>query len=157
MSQNPADEIIPNLWLGNRAAALDRRWLDQKGIKSVFNCTKDIPFVPQIQRKYRVPVDDNLEAQEIRNLEHWSYEVVMKMTREYRTGQPMLVHCYAGMQRSAACTAMFLIATRNMNPDQAISYIQSKRDIAFRPSANFRPAIEGFYASYQRDIAPKII
>jgi hypothetical protein len=153
---NPADEIIPGLWLGSRIAALDPHWLGEKGIKCVFNCTKDIPIVPTIQRKYRVPVDDNLQEAEIRNLELWSYEIVMKMTREYKTGQPILVHCAAGMQRSAACVAMFLIASRNMNPDQAISYIQSKRPIAFRPFVNFRPAIDSFYRSYQRDIVPNM-
>jgi hypothetical protein len=156
MIANPADEIVPGLWLGNRTAALDQRWQGEKGIKCVFNCTKDIPFLPTVQRKYRVPVDDNLQADEIRNLELWSYEVVYKMTREYQTGQPLLVHCAAGMQRSAACVAMFLMATRNMNPDQAIEFIRSKRGIAFRPWANFRPAIEGFYNSYQRDIAPTV-
>jgi hypothetical protein len=153
---NPADEIIPGLWLGNRVAALDPDWLSQHGIKCVFNCTKDIPFVPSIQRKYRVPVDDNLEPEEIRNMELWSFEIVLKMTREYKTGQPMLVHCAAGMQRSAAAVAMFLMATRNMTPDQAIVYIRERRHIAFRPSANFLQSMEGFYSSYQRDIAPKI-
>jgi protein-tyrosine phosphatase len=99
-------------------------------------------------------VDDNLQPEEIRNLELWSYEVVYKITREYQTGQPMLVHCAAGMQRSAACLAMFLIATRNMTPEQAIAYIRQRRPIAFHPNANFRKSIEGFYMSYQRDIVP---
>ena len=153
----PADEILPRLWLGNRTAALDQRWLSENGIKVVFNCTKDIPFVESIQRKYRIPVDDNLEAQEIRNLELWSYEIVYKLTREYQTGQPILVHCAAGMQRSAAALALFLMATRNMNPDQAMAFIKSKRQIAFHPQANFESAIEGFYNSYQREIAPQLI
>jgi dual specificity phosphatase 12 len=152
---NDADEILPGLWLGNRTAALDSRWLGEKGIRAVFNCTKEIPFTPTIQRKYRVPVDDNLQDEEIRNLELWSYEIVMKMSREYKTGQPMLVHCAAGMQRSAACVGMFLIANRNMNVEQAIDFIKEKRNIAFRPWANFRPAIEGFYTSFQRDMAAR--
>jgi hypothetical protein len=147
---NPADEILPGMWLGNRVAALDERWLRDHNIKSVFNCTKDIPFVPSIPRKYRVPVDDNLQAEEIRNMELWSYETVYKMSLEYKTGQPMLVHCAAGMQRSAAAIALFLIAVRNMTPDQAIQYIQERRPIAFRPGPNFYKAIEGFYKSYQR-------
>jgi len=151
-----ADEIVPGMWLGNRNAALDPHWLEQKGIKCVFNCTKDIPFVTAIQRKYRVPIDDNLEPVEIRNLELWSYEVVFKIIQEYKTGQPMLVHCAAGMQRSAACVALFLIASRNMTPDQAIAYIRERREIAFQPSANFLKSIEGFYNSYQRDVAPRV-
>lgn len=153
---NPADEILPGLWLGNRNAALDGGWLGAKGIKCVFNCTKDIPFYPTIQRKYRVPVDDNLQVDEIRNLELWSYEIVYKIIREYKTGQPILIHCAAGMQRSAACVAMFLMASRNMNPEAAKAFIRARRSIAFYPQANFQKTLEGFYASYQRDVVPTI-
>ena len=155
MSVNPGDEILPNLWLGNIRAATSPQWLGEKGIKCVFNCTKDIPFVPTIQRQYRVPVDDNLQAEEIRNLELWSYEVVFKLMREYKTGQPILVHCHAGMQRSAACMAMFLIVAKNMTPEQAIRYIKERRPIAFTPGVNFKQSIEGFYDSYQREIVSK--
>jgi hypothetical protein len=153
---NPADEILPGLWLGSIKAASNQHWLGEKRIQAVFNCTKDIIFQPNIKRKYRVPVDDNLQPQEIRNLELWSYEIVYKMTLEYQTGDPILIHCAAGMQRSAACVALFLIATRNMRPDQAIEYIRERRPVAFQPSANFGSAIEGFYSTYNRDIAPTI-
>jgi protein-tyrosine phosphatase len=153
---NPADEIIPGIWLGNREAALDGNWLNQKKINTVFNCTKDIPFYPTVQRRYRVPIDDNLQAEEIRNLELWSYELVYKMIKEYKTGQPMLVHCAAGMQRSAAALAMFLIATKNMTPEQAIHFIRDERKIAFHPSANFGQSIQGFYMHYQKNIVPKL-
>lgn len=154
---DPANEILPGLWLGNRKAALDDQWIAEKNIKCVFNCTKDIPFLHQIQRKYRVPVDDNLQKEEIRNMELWSYEIVYKMSLEYRTGEPILVHCAAGMQRSAACIAMFLIATKNMNVEEAIEYIRERRPIAFRPWVNFRPAIESFYNSYHKDVAPRLV
>jgi hypothetical protein len=154
---NAADEILPNLWLGSRIAALDPMWLGQKGIKCVFNCTKDIPFVDTIQRRYRVPVDDNLQDQEIRNLGFWSYEIVFKMTREYATGQPILVHCAAGMQRSAACIAMFLVATKGLTPEEAIKYIQERRPIAFRPFANFKDSIQHFYDTFQKDTVNNLI
>jgi dual specificity phosphatase 12 len=153
---NPADEILPGLWLGNRKAALDADWIRQKGIKCVFNCTKDIPFLPFVQRQYRVPVDDNLQQQEIRNLELWSFEIVKKMFFEYKTSEPMLVHCAAGMQRSAACIAMFLVVVLQMTPQQAIDFVKSKRSIAFNPFVNFRQSIEGFYSTYQNQILQKL-
>ena len=153
---NDADEIVPGMWLGNRNAALNEQWHGEKGIKCVFNCTKEIPFLPNVQRKYRVPVDDNLQSEEIRNLGFWSYEIVMKMVREYQTGQPMLVHCAAGMQRSAACVALFLMATKSLTVDEAIAYIRERRPIAFFPNANFREALDSFYNSYQKDVAPSM-
>jgi protein-tyrosine phosphatase len=157
---NPADEVVPGLWLGSRYAALDPVYLKEKRIGAVFNCTKDIPFEPVIRRQYRVPVDDNLQEAEIRNLELWSYEVVYKLMAEHRRasaeGGAVLVHCAAGMQRSAASVAMYLIATQQMTTDQAIAYIRSKRPIAFRPSANFEKSIRGFEASFDKEVRPKL-
>ena len=149
---NNADEIIPGLWLGNYHASNDEVFLRTKGIQTVFNCTKDLSFHPMIQTRYRVPVDDNLQAEEIRNLELWSYEVIYLLVREYKKGTPILVHCAAGMQRSAAVVAMFLIATRKMNWNQAYRFIRQRRSIAFFPRANFEKAIQGFYQSVQKDI-----
>lgn len=156
-----ANEILPGLWLGNRAAALDDAFLRENRIQTVFNCTKDIPFSNMAKKRYRIPVDDNLQDEEIRNLELWSFEIAYKIASEYRqakeAGGGILVHCAAGMQRSAAAVAIYLIAIQNLKTDQAIQYIQSKRPIAFRPSANFEKAIRAFEASFNRDVRPQLM
>lgn len=150
LQMDPAHEIIPRLWLGNFHASQDEHFLKEKGIETVFNCTKDLPFHSSIKRRYRIPVDDNLQETEIRNLELWSYEIVYKLNNEYKEGHPILVHCAAGMQRSPAVIAMFLIGLGGMSHEQAILYIQSKRPIAFFMNANFLPAIKGFEESLQK-------
>jgi hypothetical protein len=63
--------IIPGLYLGNAKSSLDDEFLKKNNIRAVFNCTKDLPFHHSIRNKYRIPVDDNLKAEEIRNLELW--------------------------------------------------------------------------------------
>lgn len=143
-----ANEIIKRLWIGNRNASQDTAFLKKNGINVVFNCTKDIPFHPLIKRCYRVPVDDNLQTEEIRNMELWSFEIVSKLCHEYKLGNTILVHCAAGMQRSAAVVAMFLLATAKISSDEAMAYIRSKRPIAFLPMANFSKSIKGFERSY---------
>jgi hypothetical protein len=157
---NPADEILPGLWLGNRQASQDDGFLRDKRISTVFNCTKDIPFHPSVRRQYRVPVDDNLQDDEIRNMELWSFETVYKIANEHKRaqarGDSILVHCAAGMQRSAAAVAMYLIAMKAIPTDQAILYIQSRRPIAFRPAANFERAIRGFERAFEKDVRPKL-
>lgn len=150
LNPSNADEIIPRLWLGNFSAAKDENFLKEKGIETVFNCTKDLPFHPNIHRRYRVPVDDNLQEAEIRNMELWSYEIVYKLHNEYKEGRPILVHCAAGMQRSPAVIAMYLIAVADMKAEQAMAYIQSKRPVAFFMNANFGKAIKGFEESLQK-------
>jgi len=70
MNSEDANEIIPRLWLGNAKASMNEDFIRQKNITVVFNCTKNLPFSPMIPIKYRIPVDDNLEEQEIRNMEY---------------------------------------------------------------------------------------
>jgi hypothetical protein len=149
---NNADQILPNLWLGNLRAAQDETFLKNANIQVVFNATKDAPFHPSIRRRYRVPVDDNLEDEEIRNMELWSYEIVYKMMKEYKEGRPILVHCHAGMQRSPAIVAMFLMALYRMGVDQSKAFIQKKRPIAFFHSANFERSMRGFERSLTKNL-----
>ncbi len=138
-----AHEILPGLWLGNKAASEDSEWLRKTGIHAVFNATKHLPFSPVVKHHYRIPVDDNLEAEEIANMRHWAPEAVVKIIREYRRG-PILVHCHAGMQRSAALVAMTLMALHGYDAEKAMKYIRDRRAVAFFPVANFKDAIVGF-------------
>jgi len=155
--RNPADEIIPGIWLGNAIASQDPNFFRERGIESVFNCTKDLPFLPFVPRKYRLPVHDNLRDEEIRAMENSSFEVVYKLSQEHRRG-PVLVHCAAGMQRSAAVVAMYLIAKNpGMKVEDAIIYIQKRRPIAFTPGPNFLRAIKAFETAFDREIRPKLI
>ncbi len=139
-----ANLITHNLWLGNAKAAHDEEFLRKNNIFTVFNCSKDIAFHPSAKRCYRVPVDDNLRQEEIRNMELWSFEIIAKLCKELKAGHTVLVHCAAGMQRSAAVVAMYLIATHQVPSEDAMNYIRQKRPIAFLPMANFKASIEGF-------------
>ena len=86
----------------------------------------------------------------------WSHEAVYKLMMEHNKGQNVLVHCAAGMQRSAAIIGMFLIATRGMSWQQAIAYTQGIRPIAFRPGPNFKDSLIAFDNSYHRQILPHL-
>jgi rhodanese-related sulfurtransferase len=155
---NNADEIIPRVWLGNRFAALNKQWLTDNNITVVFNATKDIPFsdCQIIKNKYRIPVDDNLAEVEIANMAKWSPEIGFKILREYKAGKNILIHCAAGMQRSAAAMAIFLISLTGQSPAIIMSHIRKKRNIAFVPQANFRKSIEYFHNYYQANILPNV-
>ena len=151
---NDAHEIIPRLWLGNGRASMNYSFLSKNNIFTIFNCTKDLAFHPAVPNKFRIPIDDNLKEEEIRNMTQWSFEIVLTMMKEYYSGRNILIHCFAGMQRSAAATAMFLIATRNMTPINAVNFIQKIRPIAFTPSANFMKSINMFYSEYRSNVIP---
>lgn len=156
MNVSHAHEIVPGIWLGDRNAAKDSKWLKENNITVVFNATKDLPFATCIKKQYRIPIDDNLQSIEIRNMTLWSQEAVYKVLEEHNNGNTVLIHCFAGMQRSAAIVGMYLIATRGMTWQQAITYIQHIRSIAFRPNPNFKDSLIEFDKMYHREILPRM-
>jgi hypothetical protein len=156
MQSDNANEIIPRLWLGNAKASMDEDFIRRHNVTVVFNCTKNLPFSPIIPIKYRVPVDDDLEEEEIRNMELWSAEIALKIMTEYVEGKTILVHCAAGMQRSAASVAFMLIAHNKMRALDAMKFIKERRIIAFYPRANFGRSIDYFDRRYHGEILPEI-
>jgi hypothetical protein len=144
-----AHEILPGLWLGSAAAAQDEEFLRRERIHAVFNFTKDLGFSQSVPTtKYRIAVDDNLHPEEIRNMELWAPDFTVKMINEWYKG-PILIHCYAGVQRSAAAVAMFMIRWLHLKAADAVAYIKQIRPVAFRPAVNFQAAILG----YERQLA----
>jgi protein-tyrosine phosphatase len=141
---DPVNEIIPGVFISRWEIALDPAWLSQNKIKAVFNCSKQIPFHPSIKNQYRVPVDDNLQPVEIKNMEMWAPEIAYKIMREYKAGNPLLIHCHAGMQRSTTACAFFLMALTGDPLISVLRQIKKARPIAFEPSPNFIEALRGF-------------
>jgi hypothetical protein len=151
-----ADEIIPGVWIGRWEPALNGDWLKEHGITTVFNCTKQVPFHPQVPHPYRIPVDDNLQPAEIKNMEDWAPEIAFKILREYKAGHPMLIHCHAGMQRSTTACAFFLMVLTGRPLIQVMYLIQSRRRIAFQPRPNFAPALRAFEEQVRTQILPTV-
>ncbi len=134
-----ADLIIPQIWLGNYESAKDAKFIRDKGITVVVNCTKDLPFLPLPGvYKYRVPVDDNLENSEILSMCQWINRILPIIAEHYQKGRSILIHCYAGMQRSAIVTLLYLYLYQFHDPIKSYDLIRAKRPIAFTPSMNFR-------------------
>jgi protein-tyrosine phosphatase len=71
---------------------------------------------------------------------------VLNIIHESRLqGKTVLVHCHAGMQRSCAVVALYLIQYYKLTPERAIKTIQSKRAIAFYPEPTFQIALDSYY------------
>ena len=153
-----AHEIVPRLWLGNKRAAVNMEWLQMNNINVVMNCTKDLPFADDTnvvgRRTYRIPIDDSLRDVDINYMTTASEEVAYTLLREYKSGSRILVHCAAGMQRSAAAVAMFLMTFFRWPAEKAIDRIRSIRPIAFRPGINFLASIKEYERRLFNEIIP---
>ena len=143
LNTNPCDEILPNLYLGSIKAlgTYDYKAVDYHMIvdliKHTFLLEKPNPHI-----YINLPVHDSPdECDTLLSLIHET-QVLEKMHVALQEKKPVLVHCFAGMQRSCALVACYLIKYNNMTPVEAIDYIKSKRPIAFFGNVNFMKTLK---------------
>jgi protein-tyrosine phosphatase len=158
---NPCDEILPNLYLGSIKAlgSYECKSLDYYLVVDLIKHTillDKSETIANTKIYINLPVHDSPD--ECDNLLSLIYEtqVLEKMQDCIINNKPVLVHCFAGMQRSACIMAMYLIAKKGMTWFQSIAFVKSVRPIAFTPQANFKSSIIAFDKSYHEDILPKV-
>lgn len=132
------NNIIPHIYIGNVDS------LKTPGsFELIVNCTKHIGIVPG-KKTIRIAVNDHPTESRVlldsikdnRVLEQIHYYVLLKRN--------VLVHCHAGMQRSCAIVAMYLMKYHGITPVEAIRFIPTKRSVAFYPEPTFRQAMHDF-------------
>lgn len=138
-------EIVKNLWLGDYESSQDKLFLKEKNIKLIINLSKTLNFIDDNSiAKFRINIHDNLSKESniglIDNFDY-AYQIIDKTLRK---GDGVLIHCRAGVQRSAALTALYLMKKKGINSNEAKKYIKSKRCIAFFHKANFEPVLKYF-------------
>ena len=141
--------IIKNLWLGNHKSSVDKDFLTKNNIKLIINLSKDLPFTDlENIDKFRVAIHDNRSQESdigmIQNFHHCYSLIDNKLSNN----QSVLIHCRAGMQRSAALLALYLMRKNNYSFDKAKSIIKKERCIAFYPVVNFIGPIRYFEAKF---------
>jgi protein-tyrosine phosphatase len=112
---NDADEIIPNLWLGNHRSALNIEFLKKNNINLIINCTQNKSFInAEINKEmnietYRIPVNDSLLEKDFLLMQKYFQIIIPLLLRKYTIEKKnILVHCHMGKQRSAIVVAGLL-------------------------------------------------
>ena len=145
------NKILPKLYLGNYQAAKDGDFFKEKKIKAVLNCTKDIPnyFACKKDVEYmRIPVDDSLRETDLKKMIEFFPAIVEFIDKHARIqNEPILVHCYAGRQRSAISVAAYLVSKYGLKPADACKFILDKRNEAFHYglSLNFEDSLNKYH------------
>jgi protein-tyrosine phosphatase len=155
MFSNDADLVIKNIWLGNKSSSQNRDFLNNNKIKLVVNCTTDI-HIPQWYEDdginyIRLPIYDWNSESNNNILKAEIMNIINTMNIYKVNNKNILVHCFAGMQRSATVIACYLMYYYNFKPEHAIFYIRNKRNIAFQPY----PTFNSFIFNYKKNIEYK--
>ncbi len=118
-------EILPGLlYLGNVYTAKDKRFLESKNIEYVLNCAVEVD-VNVGERKYlKLNFDDF-------NTNKNFYKEIDKGMEFINEGvlnnKPILIHCFAGINRSATTTIWYLSNYCKMGIENAHLYVKLKR------------------------------
>jgi len=140
-------EVISGLWIGDREDALNAKWLKQNKITVIINCTKSVPFLDSpdsgLIHVLRVAVHDNLEPEEIEKMQKYLEPVSAKIA-EWLPNHNILVHCYAGRQRSSSIILAYLIRYGELCLDEAIKYLRTKKIDTCLPKFNFYGSFDNF-------------
>ncbi|XP_058066635.1 dual specificity protein phosphatase 18-like [Anopheles bellator] len=129
-------KLLKNLYLcGGSAASV--AMMKQLGVTFVINVTMpteltDTPLPAADTRYLRLPVKDNREA----NLERYFHEVADMIEEESNANGVTLVHCVAGISRSATLCLAYLMKHHRMSLKDAYNHIKAKRP-QIRPNVSF--------------------
>ncbi|CAD8077984.1 unnamed protein product [Paramecium sonneborni] len=111
-----------SLWLGDYESALNQEFLKSKGIRTV------ITVAAGLNLKYEGIVHHKIEILDIEltNISQYFQTANDWIERGFNIGG-VLVHCMAGVSRSAAIIIAYLIERKKMNYYQAFTFVKSKR------------------------------
>jgi len=150
IEENRPSLVIPGLWLGNFHSSQNEKFLKDNQISIVINCSKNLPFtnLENIQ-KIRIPVNDsNSEKDKLIMLDYFPSLFSKTIFPELKAGKSILIHCRAGIQRSATVVLCYLVTlSKNPNLENTKQFLRSKRKIVFLPWNNFQQCQEEWFNS----------
>lgn len=132
-AENSADEILPNLWLGDYKSSLNKKFLLNNHIKFIIRLTKTkYPEYPGI-RYITIRIDDNELCTnndvDIINIFNKTSDIIKEaLVNNYG----ILVHCKRGHHRSASVVCAFLMKYIKVDYVASIMYINNIRKCALR-------------------------
>lgn len=134
------NKIQDKLYLGNIKAASDLKSLKAAGITHVLQVASGIkPFFPNDLTYKVINVLDSSNQSLLRHFPAAIQFIKDGMSR----GGAVLVHCYAGVSRSATCVIAFLMQERDLSFEDAFSFASKQRPVIF-PNMGFQRQLTEF-------------
>lgn len=137
--------ILPYLYLGSANHASQKELLDKIGITAILNVSKTLPSAFSNCYEYMtIAIDDN----ERENISSHFDSAINFIEDVSSRGGKVLVHCRAGVSRSATICIAYLMRQRGYTLDEAYEYTKKRRS-AISPNFNFL----GQLLAFERELA----
>ena len=135
------DQVVDHVYLGSLRTVQNMAAVMQMNVTHVLTCGRNLrtpTFPPPIQQLV-LDVDDsedeNMNVHFSRAIDFIEHCVASKGT--------CIVHCFAGVSRSATVVVAYLMKSRHMRFEQALAFVQEQRPAA-NPNPNFRRQLTDF-------------
>lgn len=127
------DKIVERLYLGNLKGASDAAALKKAGITHILQVAAGIkPFFPKEFTYKVISVNDTSSSSLLRH-----FPAAINFIKEGMKSGGVLVHCYAGVSRSASCVIAFLMSDKGITFQEAFAFASKRRPVIF-PNMGFQ-------------------
>lgn len=137
-------KLLDYLYIGSLDDARNNRYLQSNNIKYIINLCDSDNF-PVDVKCYNFPIRDD-ESQDIIP----TITKCIKIIDSVKHKGNILVHCYAGISRSATCVIAYIMYTFNWPVEQAYRYVKTKR-VIINPNIGFLQQLYQFESSLNLD------
>ncbi|XP_007521373.1 dual specificity protein phosphatase 10 isoform X2 [Erinaceus europaeus] len=147
--------ILPFLFLGNEQDAQDLDSLQRLNIGYVINVTTHLPLYHYEKGLFnykRLPATDSNKQ----NLRQYFEEAFEFIEEAHQCGKGLLIHCQAGVSRSATIVIAYLMKHTRMTMTDAYKFVKGKRPI-ISPNLNFMGQLLEFEEDLNNGVTPRIL
>lgn len=115
------NKILDNLWLGDMSAAYNKVLLKKYGMTHILTVASGIP--PKFPTAFNYKVVTILDSPSA-NLKAHFKSCINYLKNAMEQGGIVLVHCFAGVSRSATIVIAYLMQEHGMTLSDAIMYVR---------------------------------
>lgn len=138
-----AHEIIPGVYLGNYKFAKNGPLLKSLKITHVINCAKEtqqgLPRIDRIEYKI-LPLDDHPSE----NISQYFQPTIEYIDNVIQNGGRIVIHCYAGISRSATILIAYLMYKFKYTPEETTERVRKLRSIV-NPNSGFKTQLQQYH------------
>jgi len=140
------DRILPNLYISDIEGAYNFAELQKNKINAVVNVAYEIPCNTHQNRIpcYHFTWDDNVNY----NIYQYFNTITELIHKLIGSGKNVLVHCHAGISRSASAIIAYLIRYYNKSYYEAYTWVRSRR-IIIRPNPSFKRQLITYWHEFK--------
>ncbi len=139
----PMAEVYPGLYLGSLEDSLNEKLLQDHNITyllSIHDVSDEMPVTARNRHYFRIKAADAVSQ----DLTPTFSRAIKFIDRAHRKKANVLVHCRAGISRSATLCAAYIASKEGVHPEYAIQHMRRSRPIV-NPNPSFRVQLDRWY------------